>query len=175
MGGWSGPSKNGEEHAWKPNKEAVQTTINYAISTGGLDNKQDGAEEEGTQRSDESGGGAESDANEEAQALPTFILLRSSPHLNPAHLSSISPMNRKLTTGNSPLDSDVSQPAERQQKILFSFSQGSHFFSSTILLKVTSESEQLEQWDFSFGTSIYNYVLVLVIDRSAIWPQPGMQ
>ena len=65
VGGWSGPSKDGEEQAWKPNKEAVWTTINYAISTGRLDNRQDGAEEEGTQRSDESGGGAESDANEE--------------------------------------------------------------------------------------------------------------
>ena len=64
VGGWSGPSKDGEEQAWKPNKEAVWTTINYAISTGRLDNRQDGAEEEGTQRSDESGGGAESDANE---------------------------------------------------------------------------------------------------------------
>ena len=58
--------KDGEEQAWKPNKEAVWTTINYAISTGRLDNRQDGAGEEGTQRSDESGGGAESDANEEA-------------------------------------------------------------------------------------------------------------
>ena len=28
--------------AWKPNKEAVWTTINYAISTGRLDSRQDG-------------------------------------------------------------------------------------------------------------------------------------
>ena len=66
VGGWSGPSKDEEEQAWKPNKEAVWTTINYVISTGHLDNRQDIAEEEGTQRSNESGGGENSDANKEA-------------------------------------------------------------------------------------------------------------
>ena len=42
-------------------------------------------------------------------------------------------------------------------------------FSSIILLSETLESKQRKQWDFSLGSSMYDYVLVLVIGRSAIW------
>lgn len=54
---------HGEEQAWKPNKETVWITINYAISMGCLDNRQDRAKEEETEWSDKSGRRAESDAN----------------------------------------------------------------------------------------------------------------
>ncbi len=62
VGGWSGRSKYGEEKIWKPDREAVWATINYAVSTGRLDNRQEEVEVV-SQRSDESGGGGESDSN----------------------------------------------------------------------------------------------------------------
>lgn len=65
VGGWSGPSKDGEEQAWRPNKEAVWSTINYAMSTGRLKNRQEGGDEKESQRPDESRAGAESEDNEE--------------------------------------------------------------------------------------------------------------
>ena len=45
VGGWSGPSKDGEEKTWKPSVEAVWATNNYAISTGRLDNKREESDE----------------------------------------------------------------------------------------------------------------------------------
>ena len=66
VGGWSGSSKDGEEKIWKPNMEAVWATINYAVSTGRLDNSQEEVEEEVTRRSDKSDGEGASDTNDEA-------------------------------------------------------------------------------------------------------------
>lgn len=56
VGGWPGRSKDGEEKTWKPNGEAVWVDINYAISTGRLDNRKEELEGEATQRPDESDG-----------------------------------------------------------------------------------------------------------------------
>ena len=46
--------------------EAVWATINYAVSTGRLDNSQEEVEEEVTRRSDKSDGEGASDTNDEA-------------------------------------------------------------------------------------------------------------
>lgn len=56
VGGWPGRSKDGEEKTWKPNGEAVWADINYAISTGRLDDRKEELEGEASQRPDESDG-----------------------------------------------------------------------------------------------------------------------
>ena len=147
VGGWSGPSKDGEEQAWKPNKEAVWTTINYAISTGRLDNRQDGAAEERTQRSDESGGGQSQTPTKKIRHYlhsPYYV-----PH--PTLTLHIYRQSRRYIGSWQPETHPRILMCHSQRKgswgfyfFLFFFSQGSHFFLSTTLLKETSESEQLE-------------------------------